>query len=163
MGLRVCMLTGDNERTARAIAGLAGIEDVLSGVLPGDKAAEIERLRSEGKNVAMVGDGINDAPALAAADTSIAMGNGTDAAMDCAGIMLMGGDIAAVPLALRLSRDTMRTIRGNLLWALCYNAVCIPVAACGIINPSIAAAAMTISSMGVLMHSLKLKKAEERK
>jgi Cu+-exporting ATPase len=163
MGLGVCMLTGDNERTARAIAGLAGIEDVLSGVLPGDKAAEIERLRSEGKNVAMVGDGINDAPALAAADTSIAMGNGTDAAMDCAGIMLMGGDIAAVPLALRLSRDTMRTIRGNLLWALCYNAVCIPVAACGIINPSIAAAAMTISSMGVLMHSLKLKKAEERK
>jgi len=160
-GLEVWMLTGDNERTARAVGEKAGISNILAGVKPGEKVKAVEALKSQGKTVAMVGDGINDAPALAAADVSVAMGNGTDVAMDSAGIMLPGGDIAKLPLALRLSGDTMKTIKGNLVWALCYNAVCIPVAACGVINPSIAAAAMTISSMGVLMHSLKLKHAEE--
>ena len=162
MGMKVWMLTGDNERTAAAIGEKLGISNILSGVLPDGKEKAIAELKSQGENVAMVGDGINDAPALASADTSVAMGSGTDVAMDCAGIMLPGGEIRNVPLALRLSCDTMKTIKGNLLWALCYNAVCIPVAASGVINPSIAAAAMTISSMGVLMHSLRLKKAEER-
>ena len=163
MGLEVWMMTGDNERTARAIARKCGIENILSGVMPEGKAEAVSRLRAAGRRTAMVGDGINDAPALAVSDAAIAMGNGTDVAIDSAGIMLMGGDIEKVPLSLRLSRDTMRTIRQNLGWAFGYNAVCIPVAACGVINPSIAAAAMTLSSVGVLMHSLTLKKAEEGK
>jgi Cu+-exporting ATPase len=162
MGVDVWMLTGDNALTAAAIGEKAGIKNILSGILPEGKAEAVEKLKESGKKVAMVGDGINDAPALASADVSLAMGSGTDAAMDSAGIMLMGSDIAAVPLALRLSRDTMGAIKNNLVWALCYNAVCIPIAACGVVNPSIAAAVMTISSMRVLMHSLKLKKAEER-
>ena len=163
MGLEVWMLTGDNRRTAKAIADSAGIENVLSEVLPEGKADAVKALMQKGRNVVMVGDGINDAPALATAGTAMAMGNGTDVAIDSADVMLMGGDAEKVPLALRLSKATMQTIRQNLLWALFYNAVCIPTAALGIINPSIAAAAMTISSTGVLMHSLRLKKAEERK
>lgn len=163
MGLEVWMLTGDNSRTAEAIGRAVGIENILSEVPPEGKADAVAGLQRMGKNVVMVGDGINDAPALATANSAVAMGNGTDVAMDSAGVMLLGGDVEKVPLALRLSRDTMKTIRQNLLWALFYNAVCIPTAAFGIINPSIAAAAMTLSSTGVLMHSLRLKKAEEKK
>ena len=159
MGLRVWMLTGDNRRTAEAVGALAGISDTLAEVRPLEKAAAVEKLRAEGRVVAMVGDGVNDAPALVAADLGVAMGNGTDVAIDAADAMLLGGRVDAVPTALRLSRETMRVIRENLRWALCYNLVCIPVAACGLVNPVIASAAMSLSSIIVLMHSLRLKKA----
>ncbi len=160
MGLRVWMLTGDNRRTAEAVGRLTGIDDILAEVLPADKAAAVEKLRAGGKVVAMVGDGVNDAPALVMADLGVAMGNGTDVAIDAADVMLLGGRIEAVPTALRLSRATMRVIRENLRWALVYNLVCIPAAACGFVNPAIASAAMSASSILVLLHSLRLKKAE---
>lgn len=156
LGVEVWMLTGDHEKAARAAAAQCGIEHVLSRVLPDEKAAAVKHLMREGKTVAMVGDGINDAPALAAADLAIAMGTGTDIAIDCANVVLPGGDIRKVPLALRLARATLRTVHQNLGWALLYNAVCIPTAALGILNPSIAAAAMALSSNGVLLHSLRL-------
>lgn len=158
-GLELWMLTGDNPTTAKAIADKLGIENLMAEVLPENKADEIVRLQGRGRHVAMVGDGINDAPALAAADTSIAMGNGADIAAETAHILLVGGDPAKIPLALYISAATIRTIRQNLGWAFLYNAVCIPVAACGIINPVIAAAAMCFSSIMVLMNSLRLKKA----
>lgn len=158
LGIEVWMLTGDNEGTARAIAAQCGIDRVLARVLPEEKAATIERLKQESKTVAMVGDGINDAPALTAADLAIAMGTGTDIAIDCAQVVLPGGDIQKVPLALQLSRATIRIVRQNFLWALLYNLVCIPTAAMGVLNPSIAAAAMALSSNGVLLHSLRLNK-----
>ena len=163
MGLEVWMLTGDNERTANAIAAECGIENVLSGVLPQDKADAIAGLQAQGKRLAMVGDGINDAPALATADVSIAMGGGTDVAIDCSQIVLLGGRIESVATALRMSRATVRKIRQNLLWALFYNLVCIPAASCGIINPSMASAAMALSSNAVLLNSLGLNKAETKK
>lgn len=162
-GAEVYMLTGDNEKTALAIGGNCGIEHILSGVAPENKALEVERLKAAGHRVCMVGDGINDAPALVASDTAIAMGGGTDVAMDSADIVLLGGGVENVPVALRLSRATVRTIRQNLLWALFYNAVCIPAAACGVINPSMAAAAMSLSSNGVLLNSLRIKKAEAKR
>lgn len=161
MGVELWLLTGDNRRTAESIARQAGIENVLYEVLPEQKAAEIERLQERGKKVCMVGDGINDAPALAAADVAIAMGNGTDVAIEASDVMLLGGNLSGVPLALRISRETMRVIKANLLWALFYNALCIPLAACGIINPSIAAAAMSFSSIAVMMNSLRLKRMEK--
>ena len=163
MGLELWMLTGDNERTAKAIAAQCGIERVISGVLPQDKSAAIEKLKAGGKRLAMVGDGINDAPALATADVSIAMGSGTDVAIDCSQIVLLGGRIESVATALRMSRATVRKIRQNLLWALFYNLICIPAAACGIINPSMASAAMALSSNAVLLNSLGLNKAETKK
>ena len=163
MGIEVWMLTGDNRRTAEAIARQAGIENVMYEVLPDKKAEQVQALQGRGKTVAMVGDGINDAPALAAADVAIAMGNGTDVAIESADIMLLGGNILSVPLALRLSKATMRTIKTNLRWALFYNLVCIPTAACGIINPTIASAAMSFSSIAVLLNSLHLKKLEEKR
>lgn len=161
MGVEVWMLTGDNRRTAQAIARQAGIDHVLFEVLPDRKAQEVQRLQANGKIVAMVGNGINDAPALAATDTAIAMGTGTDVAIESADVMLLGGNICAVPLALNLSRVTMRTIRINLLWSLLYSLIFIPVAACGIVNPTIASAAMSFSSIAVLLNSLMLKKAEK--
>lgn len=156
LGLEVWMISGDKEETARRIAGECGIENVLFKVKPEEKAAQISRLKSEGRRIAMVGDGINDAPAMAEADLAIAMGTGTDVAIECADAVLPGGRIGRVPQTLRLAGAARRTVHQNLSWALFYNLICIPVAACGIVNPSIAAAAMTLSSNGILMHSLRL-------
>lgn len=161
LGLEVWMISGDKEETARRIAGECGIENVLFEVKPEEKAAQITRLKNEGRRVVMVGDGINDAPAMVEADLAIAMGTGTDVAIECADAVLPGGRIGRVPQALRLAGTARRTVRQNLGWALFYNLICIPVAACGIVNPSIAAAAMTLSSNGILLHSLRLNKAEE--
>ena len=156
-GKEVWMLTGDNERTARAITAKAGIDNVLFEVRPDGKAAQIERLKAAGKTVCMVGDGINDTPALAAADCAVAMGSGSDIAIEAAGVLLPSGDLKKLPEAFDISVATIKTIRQNLRWALFYNIISIPVAAMGILHPSICAAAMSASSIGVLMHSLSLK------
>jgi Cu+-exporting ATPase len=165
LGLDVVMLTGDNERTAGAIARAAGIGTVIAGVRPDGKAAAIRDLQADGRGVAMVGDGINDAPALAAADVGIAMGHGTDVAIESAGVTLMRGDLRAIPVAIGLSRATMRNIRENLFWAFAYNTVLIPVAmgvlypAFGILlDPILAAAAMALSSVTVVSNALRLRR-----
>ena len=165
MGIKVIMLTGDNEKTANYIAKQVGIDEVIAEILPFQKAGTIKKLQEEGKFVAMVGDGINDSPALAKANVGIAMGNGTDIAIESADIILMKNDIRAVAKAIELSRATIRNIKQNLFWAFIYNVIGIPFAA-GIfyalfngpkLNPMLAAFAMSFSSVSVLLNSLRLK------
>nr|WP_268788505.1 heavy metal translocating P-type ATPase [Rathayibacter sp. Leaf299] len=156
-GLRVLLLTGDNPRAAAAAASAVGIDEVIAEVLPEEKLAVVERLRSEGRSVALVGDGVNDAAALAAADLGIAMGAGTDAAIEASDVTLVGDDLARVPDALRLGRRTLGIIRGNLFWAFAYNVAAIPLAMAGVLGPLVAGAAMAFSSMFVVLNSLRLR------
>jgi Cu+-exporting ATPase len=165
-GIRVIMLTGDNELTARAVAERLGIREVRADVLPQEKGAVVKALRAEGRSVAMAGDGVNDAPALAEAEVGIAMGTGADVAIQSAGITLLRGDLLGIVRARRLSRATMRNIRENLFLAFVYNSIGVPIAA-GVLfpwtglllNPMIAAAAMSASSVSVVVNALRLRRA----
>ncbi len=160
LGLRPVLLTGDNERTARAVAEQVGVDEVIAEVLPSDKAAVVRRLQEEGRVVAMVGDGVNDAPALAQADLGLAIGTGTDVAIEASDLTLVSGDLRAAVDAIRLSRATLRTIKQNLTWAFAYNVAALPLAMAGLLNPIVAGAAMALSSVSVVANALRLRRFE---
>jgi Cu+-exporting ATPase len=163
LGMDPVLLTGDNERSARTVAAAVGIEHVLANVLPGEKAAEIRRLQERGEVVAMVGDGVNDAPALAQADLGISIGTGADVAIEASDLTLASGDLRAAGDAIRLARRTLRTIKSNLFWAFAYNVAAVPLAVAGLLNPIIAAAAMACSSVFVVSNSLRLRRFHSRR
>jgi Cu+-exporting ATPase len=152
------LLTGDNATVARAVADEVGIEEVIADVLPADKVDVVKRLQADGRAVAMVGDGVNDAAALAQADLGLAMGTGTDVAIEASDLTLVRGDLMAAVDAIRLSRRTLRIIKSNLFWAFAYNVAALPLAAAGLLNPMIAGAAMALSSVFVVANSLRLRR-----
>jgi P-type E1-E2 ATPase len=158
MGLHCILVTGDNQSTADAVAESVGIADVVAGALPADKVELIRRLQGDGHSVAMVGDGVNDGPGLVSADLGLAVGSGTDVAINAADLIIVRDDLRVVATAISLARRTLRTIRGNLAWAFGYNVAAIPLAACGLLNPLIAGAAMAFSSAFVVWNSGRLRR-----